>query len=307
MNQMIVHQTIADFYNSVDIPIEQDTDFTIHYLPDLHHQFPYKSPVFRAEYFSFVFIKRGKGYYMTDNQRFAFNNYNIYFTNPGHIKAFEMEVLQDAYIVTLTEAFLREKVHPDIFEEFPFLLAETIPPHQLSPEEYKEMEDIYQQIFHYFHKDSRYKYRIVGNLFVVLLLKLKEHCWCSYNPLEEGDRNSEIVKTFKKLLAKHFTGIMESPREPTLLQVQDFAHQMNLHPNYLSQVIKSKTGQSVHHWINKMAINTAKALLKNAAFSSKEISYNLGFSEATHFSRFFKKQTGMTPTAYKKSSQLTRS
>jgi len=307
MSEIIVHQTIAEFYGSVGMPIEQDIDFTIHYLPDIHQSLPYKSPVFRAEYFSFVFVKAGKGHYLTDNHRFAFGNYTIYFTNPGHIKAFEMDTLSDAYIITLTEAFLRENVHPDIFEEFPFLLAETVPPKQLSVEEFQETEGIYQQIFHHFHTNSPYKSRILGNLFVVLLLKIKERCWQLYNPLEEGDRTSQIVKTFKKLLAKQFTGILKNPQESTLLQVQDLAQQMNLHPNYLSQVIKSKTGQSVHHWINKRTLTTAKSLLRNTALSSKEISYSLGFSEATHFSRFFKKQTGMTPTAYKKSLQLAHS
>ena len=115
------------------------------------------------------------------------------------------------------------------------------------------------------------------------------------------------MKTFRKLLAQHFEGITKNPQEPALLQVQDFANEMNLHPNYLSQVIKSKTGKSVNYWIHQRMVSVAKALLKNAALSSKEISYSLGFSEATHFSRFFKKQTGMTPTTYKKSLQLAHS
>ncbi|OJJ17947.1 AraC family transcriptional regulator [marine bacterium AO1-C] len=307
MSEIIVHQTIAEFYCYVGLPIKQDIDFTIHYLPDIHKDLPYKSPIFRTEYFSFVFVKQGSGNYITDNHRFAFGNYTIYFTNPGHIKAFEIDTMSDAYIITFTESFLRENVHPDIFEEFPFLLAETVPPKQLNEEEFRETEGIYQQIFHHFHKDSPYKNRILGNLFVVMLLKIKERCWQLYNPLEEGDRNSQIVKTFKKLLARQFTGILKNPQEATLLQVQDFAEEMHLHPNYLSQVIKSKTGQSVHDWINKRTLATAKSLLRNTALSSKEVSYSLGFSEATHFSRFFKKQTGMTPTAYKKSLQLAHS
>ena len=43
--------------DSSNLPIEQEMDFTIHFLPDIHSKTPFKSPVFRADYFSFVFIK----------------------------------------------------------------------------------------------------------------------------------------------------------------------------------------------------------------------------------------------------------
>ncbi|MCB0541544.1 MAG: AraC family transcriptional regulator, partial [Bacteroidetes bacterium] len=44
-------------------------------------------------------------------------------------------------------------------------------------------------------------------------------------------------------------------------------------------------------------------LLKNTTYSSKEIAYKLGFSEPTHFSRFFKKHTQLSPNTFRKSNQ----
>lgn len=296
----IVHHTISDLYRSLNLPIEQELDFTIHFLPAIHKQFPFKSPAFRAEYFSFVFVKEGKGNYTTDSHTFPYTSGTIYFTNPGHIKAFELEEARNSYIITLTEDFLRENVHPDIFDEFPFLLAETVPPITLSPNDFKEFEDIYLQIFNEFHKSSNYKNRILGNLFVVLLLKIKEQFWQSYNPLEEGDRNSQIVKSFKHLLEEQFKGLTNAGSEYNY-RTQDYADNLNLHPNYLNNVIKSKTGKTVNDWISERMISTAKALLKNTNLSSKEIGYRLGYSEATHFSRFFKKHTQLSPGDYRKS------
>lgn len=297
-NPHIVHHSISDLYKALKIPLVQNLEFTIHFLPDIHTKLPFKSPVFRAEYFSFVFVKKGKGAYTTDEHRFEFEDHTIYFTNPGHIKSFDIESSNDAYIITLTETFLLENIHPKIFDEFPFLLAETVAPMRLSPKEYKEMESLYLQIFEEFEKDAYYKDKIMGNLFIVLLLKIKERFWGSYNPLEEGDRNSQIVQSFKKLLEvqfkSHLTGSMGLP-----FQLHDYAEALNLHPNYLSTVIKSKTGKTVNQWLNEKLIASAKTLLKTSDLSSKEISYRLGFSEPTHFGRFFKKHTGQTPKAYK--------
>lgn len=296
----LVHQSISDLYKALNLPIEQELEFTIHFLPEIHTKIPFQSPVFRAEYFSFVFIKSGKGQYTIDDQQFGFEDRTVYFTNPGHIKSFDIERSDDAYIITLTETFLRENVNPQIFDEFPFLLAEIVPPMVLTDDEYSELESLYQQITIEFKKDSPYKNKILGNLFVVLLLKIKERFWHGYDPIEEGDRNSEIVKSFKQLLEQQFKDLL-SKDTSALFQVQDYAVALNLHPNYLSTVIKSKTGKSVNQWINDKQISTARTLLKTTSKTAKEISYQLGFSEPTHFNRFFKKHTGMTPGDYKSS------
>ncbi len=296
---IIIHHSISDLYRALDLPVEQETDFTIHYLPAIHKEIPFTSPVFRANYYSFVFVKDGRGTYTTDEQVFPTQPRTIYFTNPGHIKAFKLEELNDAYIITLTESFLKEQVHQKIFEEFPFLLAETVPPGTLSPEEFEEFEKLYLHIFEEYSKDSPYKYRIIGNLFVVLLYKIKDSFWKSYNPIEEGDRSSQIVKEFKWLLEKHYRALTAGDA-PYQYQVQDYAREQGLHPSYLSNVIKSKTGRSVNLWIIEKMIAEAQAFLKNTSFTSKEIGYRLGFSEPTHFSSYFKKHTGLTPNSYRR-------
>ncbi|MEM6379844.1 MAG: helix-turn-helix transcriptional regulator, partial [Bacteroidota bacterium] len=79
------------------------------------------------------------------------------------------------------------------------------------------------------------------------------------------------------------------------------ARSMNLHPNYLNSVIKSKTGRTVNDWITQRMLSTAKALLINTNQTSKEIAYQLGFREPTHFSRFFKKQAQVSPNSFRKS------
>ena len=298
--EILVHHSIADLYKSLDLPFQQDTDFTIHFKPELFQQIPFQSPIYRADYFSFGFVKDGAGSYTIDEKKFSFNSRTIYFSNPGHIKSFEINALKDAYMITFTESFLRENIHPEIYEEFPFLLAEVIPPKVLSAEKFKEFEILYKQIFDEYERPSIYKNKILGNLFVVLLLKLKEEFWLNYDPIIEGSRNSQIVKSFKYLLESAFKRIADNQETESKLQVQDFAERLNLHPNYLNSVIKSKTGKTVNEWIVTRTLSTAKSLLKNTTLSAKEIAYRLGFSEPTHFIRFFKQHQQTTPISYRK-------
>ena len=83
-------------------------------------------------------------------------------------------------------------------------------------------------------------------------------------------------------------------------RVQDYAEALHLHPNYLSNVISSKTGKSVGHWIAEKTIAEARALLQHSALPIKEIAYRLGFAEPAHFSSYFKKHTQLSPGVYRK-------
>jgi AraC-like DNA-binding protein len=293
---------LYDQYVYMGLPvgtINVHTEFTIHNLADIHDTLPYKSATFKPNFFSFVFVRDASGKYTTDGLSFDTKPYTIYFTNPGHYKSFEWHQLQQVYLVTLSESFLKENVHPRIFEEFPFLLSETVSPRVLQPEVYAEFEQLYLQILKEYNSDSPYKNRMIGNLFVVILLKVKEYFWNDYNPIYEGNRSSQIVKTFKRMLEKHYRDLAAGTAE-TVFRIQDYAAAQNLHPNYLSNVIKSKTGKAIGTWITEKTIAEAKSSLQNSSVSIKEIAYQLGFMESTHFSNYFKKHTGTSPVLYRK-------
>ncbi len=63
---------------------------------------------------------------------------------------------------------------------------------------------------------------------------------------------------------------------------------------------KKEMGISPKEHINLVKTQRACDLLKNTDLSVKEISYSLGFSEQLYFSRFFKAETGLSPTRYRK-------
>ena len=138
----------------------------------------------------------------------------------------------------------------------------------------------------------------MGNLLMILLLKIKDAFWKDYNPMYEGNKSSQIVKLFKASLESHFRDLVEGQVE-IKFRVSDYAALQNLHENYLNTVIKTKTGKPVRTWIVEKMIIEAQSLLLHTTLSNKEISSKLGFIESAHFSNYFKKHTGLTPLAYR--------
>ncbi|MBA4056354.1 MAG: AraC family transcriptional regulator, partial [Marivirga sp.] len=248
MNKDIVSfENLFETYHAMGLPVANISatgDFTINNLKVLHPELPFTSVGFRPGYFSFLFVKDANGKYTTDDTTFKTVPGTIYFTNPGHFKSFEWQTIEDVTLITFTENFLKENVHHDIFEEFPFLLSETVSPRVLQPDAFKEFEILYQQIDKEFHGQSDYKFKIIGNFFVILLLKIKEYFWSDYNPIYEGNRSSQIVKTFRKNLEDHYRRVVNGKADK-VFRIQEYADMQGLHPNYLSNVIKSKTGKAV--------------------------------------------------------------
>ncbi len=302
--ETIVYHKISDLYKTLNLPVAQEIDFTIQSIPYIHPQIPFKSPKLRADYFSFIFTKKGSGIYYLDGHKFPFDSGTIYFTNPGHLKSYDLFESEDAYIIALSDRFLRENVNAEIFTEFPFLLAEMASPEKLSESDFEEFSILYNQILTEFNTNSSYKDKILGNLLTVMLLKIKEKFWSHYNPIEEGSRNSQIVKSFKQLLESELRKMTHNGQNENKLQAQYLAEKLNLHPNYLNSVIKSKTGKTVNDWVSNQILIAAKSFLLDTSYSAKEIAYLLGFSEPTHFSRFFKKHTQLSPGAFRKSNKL---
>lgn len=83
---------------------------------------------------------------------------------------------------------------------------------------------------------------------------------------------------------------------------KEFAANMLLHPNYLNRVLKKHTGQNVSAHIKGRILDECKALLLQTNWTLEQISYAIGFSDQPNFNFFFKKNTGLTPSEFRKMS-----
>ncbi|WP_316825481.1 helix-turn-helix domain-containing protein [Pedobacter miscanthi] len=303
-NRIGLFRTLEEQYQYMNLPLDLirlGSTFTIFNLADLKQPLPFSLPVSRLNFFVFGFIKHAIGSYTIDEYSFSLRPHRIYFTNPGHFRSFEYTGITEAYLITFDETFLKENLQLDFFEEFPFLLTETVPAITANDETYAEFESIYLQINLEYNRPSLFRNKIIAGLFYILMLKYKEHFGLNYNPIYEGNRGSEIVRQFKKDLDLHFRDISAGTAK-YMYRAQNYAEAQNLHPNYLSQVIKSKTGRTIGTWISEKTINEVKSLLQNTAFPIKEIAFRLGFNDSAHMSNYFKKQVGLSPLSYRKRS-----
>ena len=86
-----------------------------------------------------------------------------------------------------------------------------------------------------------------------------------------------------------------------LITVEYLANKLNVSANYLSDMLRSLTGQNTQQHIHEKLIEVAKEKLITTNLSVSEIAYALGFEQPQSFNRLFKKKTEMSPLNYRQS------
>ncbi len=115
----------------------------------------------------------------------------------------------------------------------------------------------------------------------------------SRQPLHQliSDKFSNLVREFL---------ISSKSADYGLPTVNYFADKLHLSANYLGDIIKKETQQTPIEIMHQMMINQAKELLHDFEKNISEISDQLGFTYAPHFTRFFKNKMGLTPNEYRR-------
>ncbi|MEM1358705.1 MAG: helix-turn-helix transcriptional regulator [Bacteroidota bacterium] len=293
-----VYRTIAAFAASIGQAFDQDFDFTIHRIEELHGEGAVESPPFRTEYHAFLLVESGKGSYTIDQASFPLKSGSFYFTNPGHVKSFKMAETIRGYIITFTDRFLQSHYAGKLSEAFPFLYDQTVPVLQLPAPEFTVLQRQAEGLMTAYHAISPFRARILAHQMIAFLYATKEILLRDNRRLPFNSRAEELAIDFHRRLNDYILQLNKGNRRPP--QVQELAEAMKVQPAYLSEVLKSTTGKNPKDWIDERVLTEAQTLLLNTTNSVAEIAYRLGWEDASNFSRFFRRRTGKSPTVYRK-------
>ena len=104
--------------------------------------------------------------------------------------------------------------------------------------------------------------------------------------------NHDILARFERLLDDYFAG--DRAQREGLPSVKWCAGELCLSPNYFGDLIKKETGKSAQEYIQLKLIATAKERILAPDKTIGQVAYELGFQYPQHFTRLFKKITGLT-------------
>lgn len=142
-------------------------------------------------------------------------------------------------------------------------------------------------------KNNVYRKQIIQNYLNVLFCEVSNLLLIENQNSEKSTLNSEeeIFRKFMRDIEANFQ------KERT---IRFYAGKAYLTPKYFSSIIFKLTGKHAKEWIDAYTILEIKAMLKSSYVNIQQISYELNFATPSHFGRYFKHHTGVSPRQYRK-------
>lgn len=228
-------------------------------------------------YYEIILLYQGAGFHTIDDEIYEVAPPVFHLLKPGQIHCWDFSQIPKGYVLMFRE---------DLFENFRgarekfYELSAEIKLTQ--PEEYITLlEQCYLE-----YKQAPENLDVLEAYLNLIIIKLND--LSAKQPLLNGVATSTLY-AFKKLVDQRFLECK---------MVSQYADLLNLSTKKLNDICKSSLGKTAQAIIKERIVLEAKNLLYHTDKTVVEIAYDLQFSDASNFIKFFKAQTSLTPQQY---------
>lgn len=278
-----------------NIPVKQikepgfSDSFSIRDIGDMLSGNDLVQELHRHNFFLILVLEKGKGQHTIDFNPYSVNDYSVFFMRPGQVHELTLKNGCTGYIMQFSADFYSPH---DQSTHQTFLKVSNKNYCSVKTGRFKRLFSIVTAIFQeYKEKQDKYKEVIKANLdifFIELARQSKNPSTVSKN---ESPYAQERLEEFLHLVQTNITNTK---------QVAEYAEMMHLSTFQLNKITKEAIGKNCSQVINEQIILEAKRNLLATTSQVNQIAYDLGFEDPSYFIRFFKKQTHLSPEAFRK-------
>ncbi|MBN1953045.1 MAG: helix-turn-helix domain-containing protein [Bacteroidales bacterium] len=250
----------------------------------------------RHDFYEILYLARGSGFHIIDNNRYRIEPPCVFFLSPG--QAHKLELSQDisGYIFLFTaEFYLLNQHKKGRLLEFPFFFSvdRTNPPLKLVQQDDELfLRGLFQRGNKEINKGEQCSEDLIRSLLDLILLS------CDQLYPEEN----EAIRSAKgHFLVKKFLLLIEENYQKNL-RVNDYASMLAVTPNHLTQMVRQTTGKTSLTLLQEKYIVEIKRLLLHTNLTVSEIAGAMNFDDQSYFTKFFKKYTGIAPKEFRSKS-----
>ncbi|MCC5931444.1 MAG: AraC family transcriptional regulator [Cyclobacteriaceae bacterium] len=211
---------------------------------------------------------------------------------PGQILNWEKTGNWDGYVVNVRESFLNLQSITHLTESYGFLHRLQPLVFNLSSDDYQVLSNFYELMLMEQNEMKEENILVIRNLLQILIVYV--------NRIVSGMKTSgsfvelqyqKIAIRFKSLVFEHYQDNKS---------VSYYASLLGVSPAYLIDSVKKVYNTTPKRVINDIIFLHAKTLLTSTDTGIKELAWSLNFEDYTHFVKFFKKMSGITPAEFRK-------
>ncbi|WAC14538.1 helix-turn-helix domain-containing protein [Dyadobacter pollutisoli] len=248
----------------------------------------------RHSFYHLVLFTDGGGKHTIDFHHFEVVSYQIYFMLPGQVHSWNFEGEMEGYVVNFSESFFRSfLLKPDYLDFFSFLNGDSRQNVvELAVDIRPKIAEQFEELLRQYSQSPALREDMIRVLLLQLFLTIEQSISTQQRQKGVFHKNA-VIGNFQKLIERNYT----KHRLPG-----EYAEMLNVTPNHLNALCKEHIGMQAGELIRNRITLEAKRLLVNLDLTVSEIAYQLNFSDNSYFTKFFKKEAGMTPEEFRKKS-----
>jgi AraC-like DNA-binding protein len=262
--------------NNFKIKISEITDDL-----NLETDFPHRHNFYMA-----CLVINGSGKHIIDFEKIQIVPNRLFFLKPEQVHFWEVKPKSKLAVLQFSSDFL---THLFSFDVIPALSAASNSYFDLTREKAGSLFEIYQKIESESLSNERFSEKIIQAEIYILLTEIERLIKSSDAPLTKNNK-IDLLNQFKKLLNDKYKEITT---------ISGYASLLNITPNYLNIVVKETTGKTANSLMHERVLLEARRLLIQKNSDITQIAFDLGFNDASYFSRFFKKASGQSPSEFR--------
>ena len=259
---------------------------------DAKRHFSVKYP-HRHDFFEVLYLQKGSGYHVIDANKYRIKPPCVFFMSPGQAHKLELSQDIEGYIFIFTADFyLLNRSNRNSLIEFPFFytIHQDNPPLQLNNEgDIRFLESLFRQGIAEIDQSGEHIPGMLRSILDLILTTCASRYPVNENPLNKGKG---------QILVKKFFHLIEENNQKNL-SPGDYAGLIGVTANHLTQTVKVLTGKTSLQIIKAKQLLEIKRLLVHTNLNISEIASQLNFEDPSYFSKFFKRETGLTPLQYR--------
>lgn len=253
-------------------------------------QLPASSAVHRHTHYGFLLYESGTATAMVDLQTLTFGAGNVYYLLPGQVHQRLREHELQGWFLEVDAGLIPA--------EFRYVLEGSLalqPPQPLPPAQLQHCRQLLAVLHERAAADTFPLAPLVTMALIQAVVGLFAGAYAQPPPSSGAvARSKQLTHHFRHLLGQHFQEL-KSPSA--------YAQRLHVSANHLNAVLQKETGFSVSYWITHAVLLEAKRLLVYSTLDVKAIAAALGYADYAYFSRFFKKQAGVSPLVFRQQKQ----
>jgi AraC-like DNA-binding protein len=242
----------------------------------------------RHNYFSVIWPSEGSGSHIIDFREYPLLPDHIFFISPTQVHQVLIDAPLAGYVILFSSEFLeRNSIRNDFISNLRlFRNSDETPPLPVSGEMAATLRVFAGSMMAAFSRRTDMYLETAGAYLKLFLIECNGLCSLAPdNNLQSYEVSKTLVKNFRELVEKRFAD---------LHQVKDYADALNVTPNYLNEVIRSTMNIPAKEFIQSRIVLEARRMATFTDKSVKEIGFDLGFDDPSHFSKFFRANSGKT-------------